>query len=133
MRTQKVGVLTRPWCHGTVAYVLVRMFDRAGRLLPRTRRKENLRRAKITLRRQMITRDRLSTPAEPAAKQDVVARMTNWQRNQWARDGYPLDQAEDYAELLRPTPEMFAAAWLQAMTTIPPLALICGAPPPRAP
>lgn len=101
MRIQKVGVVTRPWRHGMVAYVRVRMFDRAGRPLPRARRKENLRRAKITLRRQMITLNRLWTPAEPAAKQDVVARMTNWQRNQWARAGYPLALVEDYAEIQR--------------------------------
>lgn len=28
----------------------------------------------------------------PADAQPLINRMTNWQRNQWARAGYPRDQ-----------------------------------------
>ena len=33
--------------------------------------------------------------------QALVNRMTNWQRNQWARAGYPADKVGDFATLTK--------------------------------
>ncbi len=44
--------------------------------------------------------------------QNWVRRMTNWQRNQWARAKYPTDQESlaHFSKLVRWTPAMSAAA-----------------------
>jgi hypothetical protein len=36
---------------------------------------------------------------DPSAS--IVNRMTNWQRTQWARAGYPKDRAAEFASLQR--------------------------------
>lgn len=44
----------------------------------------------------------------PAELQLVIVRMTAWQRNQWARAGYPVNQAhvERFARLQRDGTEL---------------------------
>lgn len=37
--------------------------------------------------------------------QAVVAKMTNYQRHQWARNGYPKDRVEEFAALVAPGAE----------------------------
>lgn len=46
--------------------------------------------ARLRLRRQL---------RDPSAA--IVNRMTNWQRTQWARAGYPKDRAAEFASLQR--------------------------------
>lgn len=46
---------------------------------------------------------RQKTGRIPAAIQPIVQTMTGWQRNQWARAGYPVDRAAQFANKRRST------------------------------
>jgi hypothetical protein len=39
---------------------------------------------------------------DPASDRSLVNKMTNWQRNQWARAGYPPHRKGEFARMVRP-------------------------------
>ena len=58
-------------------------------------------------RRPLNLHDRAKRRDDPAfrphfTRQLVIKRMTDWQRSQWARAGYPKNRIGEFAELRRP-------------------------------
>ena len=79
----------------------------AGRVLAMKKVQDSIRKEKIKeagKRREI--RDMVREQTHPFLR--VVATLTNWQRNRWARDGYPglsgsdPVQVQDYADLVKP-------------------------------
>ena len=82
--------------------------DEVGRVMSRH---PKLGSATVDARRRVYRRGPLSKE-----RQAVINRMTNWQRTQWSRAGFPveMDRLEHFAMLMRPikmTPLTAAILW----------------------
>lgn len=80
------------------AYDLIK--NPSGNKAHRRQRAHLFNSARAAQRRNDIMRDRRERP-EHYAFQGAVAKLTNWERNQWARAGYPGLRQEDISKVLQ--------------------------------